>query len=96
VTDVDQVARAIYQTLDADKEHFLLLAMNNKNRVNGFKVVSTGSLTASLVHPVKCGVQRFTFAQLRWCLFTTIRAATPHQVKKTKKSLADEKTRPTC
>jgi DNA repair protein RadC len=25
--------------------------MNNKNRVNGFKVVSTGSLTASLVHP---------------------------------------------
>src|SRR4030095_6251146 len=33
------------------KEHFLLLAMNNKNRVNGFKVVSTGSLTASLVHP---------------------------------------------
>ena len=27
------------------------LAMNNKNCVNGFKVVSTGSLTASLVHP---------------------------------------------
>jgi DNA repair protein RadC len=49
--DIERVARAIYQTLDADKEHFLLLAMNNKNRVNGFKVVSTGSLTASLVHP---------------------------------------------
>jgi DNA repair protein RadC len=49
--DVDRVARAIYQTLDADKEHFLLLVMNNKNRVNGFKVVSTGTLTASLVHP---------------------------------------------
>jgi len=48
--DVERVARAIYATLDADKEHFLLLAMNNKNRVNGFKVVSTGSLTASLVH----------------------------------------------
>jgi RadC-like JAB domain len=29
----------------------VLLAMNNKNRVNGFKVVSAGSLTASLVHP---------------------------------------------
>jgi DNA repair protein RadC len=29
----------------------LLLALNNKNRVNGFKVISTGSLTASLVHP---------------------------------------------
>jgi DNA repair protein RadC len=50
-TDVDSVARSIFQTLDADKEHFVLLAMNNKNRVNGFKVISTGSLTASLVHP---------------------------------------------
>jgi len=25
--------------------------MNNKNRVNGFKVMSTGSLTPSLAHP---------------------------------------------
>ena len=49
--DVQRLARAIYETLDADKEHFVLLAMNNKNRVNGFKVISTGSLTASLVHP---------------------------------------------
>jgi DNA repair protein RadC len=49
--DVERVARAIYAGLDADKEHFLLLVMNNKNRVNGFKVISTGSLTASLVHP---------------------------------------------
>jgi DNA repair protein RadC len=50
-TDVERLARDIYETLDADKEHFLLLALNNKNRVNGFKVISTGSLTASLVHP---------------------------------------------
>jgi DNA repair protein RadC len=49
--DVQCVARSIYATLDADKEHFLLLVMNNKNRINGFKVISTGSLTASLVHP---------------------------------------------
>ena len=49
--DVAVIARGIYRTLDADKEHFVLLTMNNKNRVNGFKVVSTGSLTASLVHP---------------------------------------------
>jgi DNA repair protein RadC len=49
--DVERLARAIYETLDADKEHFVLLVMNNKNRVNGFKVISTGSLTASLVHP---------------------------------------------
>ncbi len=49
--DVQRLARSIFDTLDADKEHFVLLTMNNKNRVNGFKVVSTGSLTASLVHP---------------------------------------------
>lgn len=49
--DVASVARSIYQTLDTDKEYFVLLILNNKNRVNGFKVVSTGSLTASLVHP---------------------------------------------
>jgi DNA repair protein RadC len=49
--DVERIARAIYATLDADKEHFVLLVMNNKNRINGFKVISTGSLTASLVHP---------------------------------------------
>ena len=44
-------ASSIYKTLDVDKEHFSLIATNNKNRVQGFKVVSTGSLTASLVHP---------------------------------------------
>ena len=49
--DVRRLARAIYETLDADKEHFVLLTLNNKNRVNGFKVISTGTLTASLVHP---------------------------------------------
>ena len=49
--DIRQFAQAIYATLDIDKEHFVLLALNNKNRVNGYKVISTGSLTASLVHP---------------------------------------------
>ena len=44
-------ARSIYQALDADKEHFLLIVQNNKNRVQGHKVIATGSLTASLVHP---------------------------------------------
>ena len=49
--DLAHYARSIYATLDVDKEHFTIIATNNKNRVNGFKVVSTGSLTASLVHP---------------------------------------------
>src|SRR5205809_6287346 len=49
--DVVRIARPIFAELDADKEHFLLLALNNKNRINGYKVISTGSLTSSLVRP---------------------------------------------
>jgi DNA repair protein RadC len=49
--EVWSTARAIYLRLDADKEHFAVLALNNKNRLIGYKVISTGSLTASLVHP---------------------------------------------
>lgn len=48
---LDSFARGIYATLDADKEHFVVLCLNNKNQVNGFKLVSTGTLTQSLVHP---------------------------------------------
>ncbi len=49
--DAFRLAKTIYAELDADKEHFTVLCFNNKNRLSGFKVVSTGSLTASLVHP---------------------------------------------
>src|SRR5215471_4213330 len=49
--DVLRVAKPIFAELDADKEHFVLLALNNKNRINGYKLVSTGTLTASLIRP---------------------------------------------
>jgi DNA repair protein RadC len=49
--DTARIARAIYESLDADKEHMVVLALNQKNRVIGYKHVSTGTLTASLVHP---------------------------------------------
>lgn len=49
--DLFHYANSIYRTLDADKEHFTLIVLNNKNRVIGFKVISTGTLTSSLVHP---------------------------------------------
>ena len=49
--DVWRFSDSIFRDLDADKEHFVLLALNNKNRVNGFKVISTGSLTTALVRP---------------------------------------------
>ena len=49
--DVVRVSKPIFADLDADKEHFVLLALNNKNRINGYKVISTGTLTASLIRP---------------------------------------------
>jgi DNA repair protein RadC len=82
--DAERVARAIYRTLDADKEHFLLLAMNNKNRVNGFKVISTGSLTASLVHPREVWRAALHLCAAAVVLFTTTRAAILRRVQKTK------------
>jgi DNA repair protein RadC len=49
--DVCRFSHSIFKDLDADKEHFVLLVLNNKNRVNGFKVISTGTLTTCLEHP---------------------------------------------
>jgi DNA repair protein RadC len=34
-----------------DREEFWILHLNTKNRLIGYEVVSTGSLTASVVHP---------------------------------------------
>lgn len=49
--DIYRLALEIYKGLDTDKEHFVILTLTIKNKINGLKVVSTGSLTASLVHP---------------------------------------------
>ena len=49
--DLWRFAVPLFQQLDADKEHFGMITLNNKNRFTGWKVVSTGTLTASLVHP---------------------------------------------
>ncbi len=54
VTSSEEVAawaRAIFSDFDQDKEHFVVVCCNNKNRVEGYKLISTGSLTQSLVHP---------------------------------------------
>ena len=34
-----------------DREHFVVLVLDGKNRVLGYHIVSVGSLTAALVHP---------------------------------------------
>lgn len=49
--EATEILRAIYADLDADKEHFTVLALSNKCRVSGFKTVSTGTMTSSLIHP---------------------------------------------
>jgi DNA repair protein RadC len=36
---------------DTDREHFLVAMLDQKNKVIGINTVSTGSLTASVVHP---------------------------------------------
>src|SRR6266446_7263930 len=36
---------------DVDREHFVVIMLNQKNKVIGINTVSVGSLTASVVHP---------------------------------------------
>lgn len=47
---------AVYDMLDGyytnhDREEFLVLCLDQKNKVNSINSVSTGSLTATIVHP---------------------------------------------
>src|SRR5215510_6479824 len=46
-------ASTILQTYlaDVDREHFVVLMLDQKNKVIGIHTVSIGSLTASIVHP---------------------------------------------
>src|SRR5205085_7409354 len=39
---------------DTDREHFVILMLDQKNQVIGINTVSIGSLTASIVHPREC------------------------------------------
>jgi DNA repair protein RadC len=39
---------------NVDREHFVVLMLDQKNRVIGINTVSIGSLTASVVHPREC------------------------------------------
>jgi DNA repair protein RadC len=39
---------------DVDREHFVILLLDQKNQVIGINTVSMGSLTASVVHPREC------------------------------------------
>lgn len=43
------ILRGIYKNLDADQEHFCLLALDNKCHVRGYKVIFSGGMVGSLV-----------------------------------------------
>lgn len=49
--EVARVAREIYKNLDADQEHFSILTLNNRNKIVGFKTITSGTMTQSLVSP---------------------------------------------
>lgn len=43
------ILRGIYAELDADQEHFCLLAMDNKTHVRGYKILFSGGTTYSVI-----------------------------------------------
>ena len=47
--DIFDAFRARFATLD--REEFIAVILDGRNRIVGFNLVSTGTLTASLVHP---------------------------------------------
>lgn len=52
VNNPEIAAQIVMSFLDgADREHFIVLFLSTKNKVNGIHVVSVGTLDNSLVHP---------------------------------------------
>lgn len=43
------ILRAIFETLDADREHAVILALDTRHSARGFKVVATGAMDAGMV-----------------------------------------------
>jgi len=56
IGDPDAVGRFLIDMLedfDADQEHVIMLALDVRHRVNGFKVLSSGTRTESPVDPMR-------------------------------------------
>lgn len=43
------ILRAIYHQLDADQEHFVVLCLNNRNRITGYKIIASGGQNQTTV-----------------------------------------------
>lgn len=46
-----RIIRRVFDTLDADREHFVVFACDVRMRVVGYKVVGQGTASACIVHP---------------------------------------------
>jgi DNA repair protein RadC len=49
--DVVVVSDAIFRDLDSDREHFVILALDVRHRLVGFKVVASGSSSSVFIRP---------------------------------------------
>ena len=48
---VDKIARQIFAGLDADQEHFIVLALDIKNQINGYKIITSGAPDRCAIYP---------------------------------------------
>lgn len=52
ISDASEAARLLRPILgNLDREHFIVIGLDSKNRVIGMNTVSIGSLTLAIVHP---------------------------------------------
>lgn len=49
--NVVPMLRSIFQILDNEREHFIVLSLNTKNYLKSIDIVSIGTLNANIVHP---------------------------------------------
>jgi DNA repair protein RadC len=55
IRSAEQVYQAFREHFEpADREEFVAVLLDGRNRVIGFNVVSVGTLTSALVHPRLC------------------------------------------
>lgn len=77
------VLRQILKRLDADQEHFLLLALSTQLQITGFKIVSLGGMASTTVDSRVVSARRCCSARPRSSSRTTIRAESPHPAPRT-------------
>lgn len=51
VKEVVNILKGIYDKLDEDQEHFILLALDSNLNIRGYKVISSGAMNYNYVDP---------------------------------------------